>query len=595
MASNTLIHESSNFPFPSSPSEKVDGRSSDESNKSFLPSTPNSETIKDSPRTPHQSAVTPLLQRGRMLQGDELLSCMADRPAIVDGDSPGRRGGDFLGASSGYGLQQPFHHSALQRLLSPPSTTLNGIHHQRLMHQRNMQMEAALFGAGVDSPLMAPPTSNNNSDNNSPPVSMMWGSDMGGVRHPGEKPKRPLSAYNFYFQLERERIIASDEADRHTNVKYTEEDVQRLTLQQQRKAMENKPKEKRSHRKTHGKISFGDLARTIANKWKQLAASDKEIFEGSAALEKERYRKELAEWNKQMKKWKEAAAKMTSSFQYHINGSTLNRSNHETMTPASSMNNTVVTPDQMPKKTIYKSAGGVPPIDHSPNSHMVQAMAQQRLLGRGPRLPRPHDFGRGMEYPGGNSHEDFLHPYHMNEGAEEDFYPHDNLNAGGLDAPSYTDEITEETYRMAQMMLPANSQRMHRSPVNPRRMKMLLLMQQRYRRQQMMLMQMHGQHGLMDQPMDGYDPMAEEMGLPNEYGGMDQLDDANYMDHGGHLVNNHYLQMQQASRGRRPRLDELGQGGFGGAGMDDPFAQNMMQQQQQNMMGLHNGTFDDRV
>jgi len=194
--------------------------------------------------------------------------------------------------------------------------------------------------------------------------SMMWNVDPS-VRHPGEKPKRPLSAYNFFFQLERERIINGDIKDKDVIGEYTLEDVARVALIQQKKAKENKPKEKRSHRKTHGKISFGDLARTIANKWKKLDEKTKAIFEGSASIEKERYKKELTEWTKQQKKWKDATTQM-STMGMMFPGANAGGFN-------------IVTPTQMPKQTVLGAMGGIPEAT-SANDAMAIAIMNQRLM-----------------------------------------------------------------------------------------------------------------------------------------------------------------------------------------------------------------------
>ena len=65
-----------------------------------------------------------------------------------------------------------------------------------------------------------------------------------------------------------------------------------------------KVKEKRRHRKSHGRISFGDLARTIADKWKVVDPKEKAIFEQYAELDMLRYRQEI-------KVWKEKRAQIT--------------------------------------------------------------------------------------------------------------------------------------------------------------------------------------------------------------------------------------------------------------------------------------------
>jgi hypothetical protein len=106
-------------------------------------------------------------------------------------------------------------------------------------------------------------------------------------RKPQDKPKRPLSAYNLFFQLERERLVTGD--------------AQKNVLREEIRAvceMHKLKKEKRKHRKTHGKIGFADLARTIASRWRSLKPSTKSMYEECASIEKARYQKDVAEWVK---------------------------------------------------------------------------------------------------------------------------------------------------------------------------------------------------------------------------------------------------------------------------------------------------------
>jgi HMG (high mobility group) box len=331
------------------------------------------------------------------------------------------------------------------------------------------------------------------------------------------------SAYNFYFQLERERIINSDENDRDTIVSYTVEDVARIALVQQKKAKENKPKEKRSHRKTHGKISFGDLARTIAGKWKKLGDASKAIFEGSAALEKERYRKELAEWNKQQKKWKEAAAKMT-------------------MRPMSTPmmhhgSYPVVTPTQVPKRTV--AAAHSHRVDSSPSppnydDHMLQAvLAQQKKLleqsagfGKPAHAKPTSDFrkdkmkasGRMMLPQNDESHTSmnnrrvttgmlpsYAQSFGYNNAMSKNVMLNGNaVNMGRMDSHvggNDYDDVAEETYQRAQMSL-SNQHQATFNRRNPRMMIMqrrMMQMQQMQIEQEHQLQQMRGSH---DQAFD---------------------------------------------------------------------------------------------
>jgi hypothetical protein len=58
----------------------------------------------------------------------------------------------------------------------------------------------------------------------------------------------------------------------------------------------NRPPQKRRHRKSHGRISFGDLARTIAENWKTVSPKSKSIFEHYAERDSLRYKRELKLW-----------------------------------------------------------------------------------------------------------------------------------------------------------------------------------------------------------------------------------------------------------------------------------------------------------
>lgn len=117
---------------------------------------------------------------------------------------------------------------------------------------------------------------------------------------PKDLPKRPLSAYNVFFQEERQRILndipkadnINDSAKRFNTARDTggeKEDGDDSDCN------EIKSSKKARKRKTtpHGKIGFETLAKTIGNRWQALEADQVGYYQEKSDADKERYRKEM--------------------------------------------------------------------------------------------------------------------------------------------------------------------------------------------------------------------------------------------------------------------------------------------------------------
>lgn len=102
-------------------------------------------------------------------------------------------------------------------------------------------------------------------------------------RKPKDKPKRPLSAYNFFFKEERIKVIKAVNCEEGVDPKdidpeLTDELIQNL-------------------RKDDGKVSFEEMGKLIGHRWKEINSERLAHYSALAQSDTERYKKEMETYN----------------------------------------------------------------------------------------------------------------------------------------------------------------------------------------------------------------------------------------------------------------------------------------------------------
>ena len=108
---------------------------------------------------------------------------------------------------------------------------------------------------------------------------------------------KPLSAYNFFFLEERERLIVENGDGNGAKVwhriRNKSYECRMKKLLAQRLSVKDKNKPRRKHRKVNGKIDFSTLSKLISQRWRHLPLAEKNFYQKVSDADLQRYQMQL--------------------------------------------------------------------------------------------------------------------------------------------------------------------------------------------------------------------------------------------------------------------------------------------------------------
>lgn len=162
-------------------------------------------------------------------------------------------------------------------------------------------------------------------------------------------PLKSLSAYNFFFRDERERILSGESSVNECNdsdIMIDSSLEHQEFLLKQHWHQDREKKKHRRHRKTHGKISFTTLSKVISRRWKILSEEKKAFYRSVAAIDWDRYQREV---NENHMASIQSSSLLYASSSIQVTPSDTPQSNHATAPQAAvNLNNLVFLPLMTP-------------------------------------------------------------------------------------------------------------------------------------------------------------------------------------------------------------------------------------------------------